>query len=60
MDVRNAQEREHEKVVVSEKNRSRVTPAVRECDEQVYFLMLLNNSTLFKKKEDAFGNYQGE
>lgn len=32
--------------------------AVKECDEQVYFLILVNNSTVFKekKKEYTFGN----
>lgn len=64
MDVINMhRQHKHEKVVVSKrkKNSSRVMLAVKECDEQVYFLMLVNDSTLLKKKGVCFWkHYQGE
>lgn len=45
---------EYKKVVVSQRKKkivSRMMLAVKECDEQVYFLILVNNSTIFKGKK---------
>lgn len=52
MDVINThRQHEHKKVVgVSKKRVGRVMLFVKECDDQVYFLIVVNNSTLFKEK----------